>query len=57
MGSRPSGPPVLRSGARIGSGSMLLPGIEVGERAVIGAGSVVVHDVAAGATVRGVPAR
>lgn len=57
MGARPSGPPVLRRGARIGSGSQLLPGIEVGEGAVVGAGSVVVHHVPAGVTVRGVPAR
>lgn len=57
MGSRPSGPPVLRRGAKLGSGSQVLPGIEVGEGAVVGAGSVVVHDVAPGTTVRGVPAR
>ena len=57
MGSRPSGPPVLRRGARFGSGCQVLPGTEVGEDAVVGAGSGVVRDVAAGTTVRGVPAR
>ena len=57
MGSRLTGPPVLRRGARIGSGSQVLPGTEIGEEAVVGAGSVVVHDVAPRTTVRGVPAR
>ncbi len=57
MGSRPSGPPVLRRGARIGSGALVLPGAEVGAHAVVGAGAVVVRDVPPGTTVRGVPAR
>lgn len=41
----------------IGGGAILLPGIVVGDDAVIGAGSVVTHDVASGATVAGNPAR
>jgi maltose O-acetyltransferase len=41
----------------IGGGAILLPGITVGNDAVIGAGSVVTHDVPAGATVVGNPAR
>jgi maltose O-acetyltransferase len=41
----------------IGGGAILLPGITVGDDAVIGAGSVVTRDVAAGATVAGNPAR
>lgn len=57
MGSRTSGPPVLRRGARIGSGAQVLPGTEVGADAVVGAGAVVVHDVPPGASVRGIPAR
>jgi len=41
----------------IGGGAIILPGITVGDDAVIGAGSVVTKDVPAGATVRGNPAR
>jgi maltose O-acetyltransferase len=41
----------------IGGGAILLPGITVGDDAVIGAGSVVTRDVSAGATVVGNPAR
>lgn len=48
---------ILRRACRIGAGVVLLPGVEVGERAVVGAGSVVTGDVRAGATVMGVPAR
>jgi acetyltransferase-like isoleucine patch superfamily enzyme len=44
-------------GAAIGSGVTLLCGITIGERAVVGAGSVVTKDVPAGATVAGNPAR
>jgi acetyltransferase-like isoleucine patch superfamily enzyme len=49
--------PTIRRGARIGGGAVLLPGIEVGEEAFVGAGAVVTKDVPAGATVAGVPAR
>ena len=42
---------------RIGSGSVILPGITIHDHAIIGAGAVVTHDVVAGATVAGVPAR
>jgi maltose O-acetyltransferase len=41
----------------IGSGAMILPGVTIGDDAVIGAGSVVTRDVAPGATVVGNPAR
>lgn len=41
----------------IGGGAILLPGLTVGDDAVIGSGSVVTKDVPAGATVMGNPAR
>ena len=49
--------PVIRKGAKIGANATLLPGVEIGENAIVGAGAVVVHDVPAGAVVVGNPAR
>jgi acetyltransferase-like isoleucine patch superfamily enzyme len=49
--------PTLRRGARIGGAAVLLPGIEVGEEAFVGAGAVVLTDVPARAVVVGNPAR
>jgi acetyltransferase-like isoleucine patch superfamily enzyme len=49
--------PTIRRGARIGGGAVLLPGIEVGEEAFVGAGAVVIGDVPARAVVVGNPAR
>lgn len=50
-------PTLVRKGASIGSGCTILGGIEIGEHAMIGAGSVVTKDVPAHATVAGNPAR
>jgi acetyltransferase-like isoleucine patch superfamily enzyme len=49
--------PTIRRGARVGGGSVLLPGIEIGEEAFVGAGAVVLRDVAPRAVVVGSPAR
>ena len=48
---------VVRRGASIGANATLLPGITIGERAMVGAGGVVTRDVPAGAIVVGNPAR
>jgi acetyltransferase-like isoleucine patch superfamily enzyme len=49
--------PTIRRGARVGGGSVLLPGIEIGEEAFIGAGAVVLRDVPPRALMVGSPAR
>ncbi len=41
----------------IGGGAIILPGVVIGDDAVIGAGSVVTRDIPAGATALGNPAR
>jgi len=48
---------LVRRGASIGSGSTILCGIEIGEGAIVGAGSVVTKDVAPRMVVAGNPAR
>lgn len=48
---------VVRRRTSIGSGAVILPGLEIGEGATIGAGAVVTRDVAPGEVVSGVPAR
>jgi UDP-2-acetamido-3-amino-2,3-dideoxy-glucuronate N-acetyltransferase len=50
-------PTRVRRGASIGSGAVILCGVTIGERALVGAGAVVTHDVPADAVVAGVPAR
>lgn len=52
-----SRPVRIGSNVWIGGGAIILPGVVVGDAAVIGAGSVVMRDVPAGSTVRGSPAR
>ncbi len=50
-------PTRVRAGASIGSGATILCGIDIGEGAIVGAGSVVTKDVPAGMIVAGNPAR
>lgn len=47
----------VKRGASIGSGVTILCGVTIGERAIVGAGSVVTRDVPDGAVVAGNPAR
>lgn len=47
----------VRRGARIGGGSHILPGIEIGEEAFVATGSIVTKDVAPNTLVMGTPAR
>jgi len=49
--------PTIRRGARIGGGAILLPGVEIGAEAYVGAGAVVTKDVEARMLVVGNPAR
>ena len=49
--------PTIRRGARVGVGAVLCPGVEIGEEAFVGAGTVVVQDVPARVVVVGNPAR
>ena len=48
---------VLHRGCSIGANATILAGIEIGERAMIGAGAVVTRSVPAGAVVAGNPAK
>ena len=47
----------VKRGASIGTSTTILCGVTIGENAVIGAGSIVTHDVPDGAVVAGNPAR
>jgi acetyltransferase-like isoleucine patch superfamily enzyme len=49
--------PRIREGAQIGAGVTVLPFVEIGANSLIGAGSVVTHDVPANMVAFGIPAR
>jgi UDP-2-acetamido-3-amino-2,3-dideoxy-glucuronate N-acetyltransferase len=50
-------PPTIKDGARIGGGVTILPNVTVGEKAVVGGGSVVTKDVPPKTVVAGCPAK
>jgi len=50
-------PTLVKRGASLGSGAVIMCGVVIGEDAVVGAGAVVTRNVASGATVAGLPAR
>ncbi len=47
----------LKKGCYVATGAIILPGVTVGEMAVVAAGAVVTHDVASKTVVAGVPAK
>ncbi len=49
--------PIIRAGAIVGAGAVISPDVEIGERAFVGSGSVVVKSVEDGAVMFGNPAR
>jgi maltose O-acetyltransferase len=58
MIERGSAVPVrIGSNVWIGGGAIVLPGVSIGDDAIVGAGSVVTRDVPPGTTVVGNPAR
>lgn len=48
---------IIRRRASVGSGAIIMCGVEIGEGAMVGAGALVTHDVPAHSLVAGVPAR
>ncbi len=50
-------PPIIKDGAAIGGGVTILPNVTVGEKAIVGGGSVVTQDVAPETVVAGCPAK
>ena len=48
---------VIRRNAWIGAGAVILPGVTVGENAIVAAGAVVTKDVADNTVVAGIPAK
>ncbi|WP_047151980.1 acyltransferase [Aneurinibacillus tyrosinisolvens] len=49
--------PIVKRGAKIGNNATLLPAITIGEKSIVGAGTVVTRDVPAGKTIVGNPGR
>jgi maltose O-acetyltransferase len=47
----------IGDGCYIGTGAVILPGLNISDQAIIGAGAVVTKDVPAGVIVKGVPAK
>jgi maltose O-acetyltransferase len=47
----------VRQSSRIGMGTIILPGVSIGPRSIIGAGSVVTHDIPEDVVAAGNPAR
>jgi UDP-2-acetamido-3-amino-2,3-dideoxy-glucuronate N-acetyltransferase len=50
-------PTLVKRGASVGSGAVIMCGVTIGEMALVGAGAVVTHDVPDYAIVAGVPSR
>jgi UDP-2-acetamido-3-amino-2,3-dideoxy-glucuronate N-acetyltransferase len=44
---------IIKRGASVGAGAVILPGLTIGERALVGAGAIVTRNVAARAVIRG----
>jgi serine O-acetyltransferase len=55
--AKENGYPIVEDDVVVGCGARILGPIRVGKGATIGANAVVIHDVPAGATVTGIPAR
>lgn len=56
-GSGVQKPVIIRCGVWIGMGAVLLQGIDIGEKAVVGAGAVVVSNCTSRSVYVGVPAK
>jgi acetyltransferase-like isoleucine patch superfamily enzyme len=50
-------PTLVKKGASIGSGAVIIAGVTIGENAIVGAGAVVTRDVPPETIVAGVPAK
>ena len=50
-------PVLIKKGAYIGTGAIILQGVTIGENSIVGAGSVVTRDIAPNSIAVGVPAK